>query len=570
MAEKKKISTTLKTLILTDNHEKAKTIKKFLGRQYLIISSEGFLRDLPKSRLAINIEDNFEPECITIRGKGKLLEQLRKESLNARRIYAITNLDFEGEKLAYHYCELFGINSSSNFRVELNELTKESLKKGIENARAVNKNFVDAYEARRTINRLFVYKLHPILWHKIYRGISINFPQAVILKMICDQEKKLQPLSNGISIDEIAEEWSKPLTWKTLQLIASVKLNFHIGMTAIIMRQLYEGINIENTCTGLITYYKGESIEPTSEMRTPESLKKSLTPNQFKLYNLIWQHYQKENLEPLKSSMPMNRYNDYLLMRALDTKKISWEDTFSIAICTMLKRGYINLTDEGYKPSELAFEIINVLKEYFLTTISAKTVNRINSQIQAIAKGELNKIDVIESFYKTFGNNLKKAVEKLGGDLTPKEPPIIETDEICEKCGRKMIIRRSRYGLFLACAGYPECKNTKPYVSFIEKKCPKCGKRLTMRKLTKGKVFYSCEGFPECNFSTWDEPQEKICESCGSTMFLHKFKDRAPMLYCGNENCSSRNEHPINKILEHLREKAEKSRQKKIEKEKGN
>ena len=558
----------LKTLILTDTSEKARTLKKLLGRQYSVISSDGFLRDLPKTRLGIDVENNFEPKYITVRGKGELLKQISKDSISARRIYALTDNTPEGEMIALHYCELFGINPSSNFRVILNEITKDALKESINNARAIDMKLIDIFEVRRAINRLFLYNLNPILWHKVYRGITINYPQAILLKLICEQEKKLPQLQDPMTIDELRQEWNKPLTWKSLQMIAARELNLHIGVISIVVRQLYEGVNIDNTCTGLITYYKDKDIVPSSEMHKPEALKEFLTPNHFKVYDLIWKHCKKNKskkptFEEFKS---MNRYNDYLLMRELEDKDLPWVDTFSMSICSMMKRGYVQLTNEGYKPTTLGMDIFNVLKEYFSTLITAKFINKVEAQINSLSSSKDDKIDVIEAFYKQFNNLLTKALDKLGNDLKPKDPPAIETDVICDKCGRKMLLRRSRYGPFLACSGYPECKNTKPYVEYLEETCPKCGGRLTKRKINRGRVFFSCENYPTCDFSTWDEPQNNTCEFCGSTLLVHRFKDRAPMLYCSNDKCSSRNEHPINKILEHLREKSETTKQKKSKK----
>ena len=265
----------LKTLILTDTAEKARTIKKFVGRQYEVMSSEGFLRDLPKTKLGIDPENQFEPRYITVRGKGKLLEQIRKESIKARRIYSVTDEDPKGEMIAFHYCELFGISPSSHFRIALNEITKDSWKDVLQNTRAVDMSLINDYEARRDINRLFTYSLYPILWNRIYRGVAINLPQAMILRIICEQEKKLQPLSEEVPID-----LSGALNWKTLQMLAAKVLNFHIGTTSMIARQLYEGIKVDNTCTGLITWYKSSSaITPVSANYSPESLKDYLPAN---------------------------------------------------------------------------------------------------------------------------------------------------------------------------------------------------------------------------------------------------------------------------------------------------
>ena len=558
----------LKTLILTDTSEKARTLKKMLSRQYLVLSSEGFMRDLPKTQLGIDTDNKFEPKYITVRGKGDLLKQIRKESISSRRIYALTNNDPEGEMIALHYCELFGINSSSKFRLTLNEITKESLKKSFDNARAIDQKLIDAYETRRVINRLFLYKLNPILWHTIYRGITLSYPQAVLLKIICEQEKKLPPLSDPLEVDELIEEWNRPLNWKTLQLIAARELNLHTGIVAITVRQLYEGVNIENTCTGLITYYEGNAINPSSEMKNPEDVKEFLTPNQWKIYDLIWRHYNKVQLDSLESyeTKQMTRYSDYLLMRELENKGLPWAETFSISICSMLKRNYIELTNEGYKPTKLGNDIMSIVRDYFSTMLTVKVIHKIETQIKSVLSDKEDKWEVMESFYKQFKNYLNKAYDKLGDELQPKEPPYIETDEICDKCGRKMIIRRSRYGTFLACSGYPDCKNTRQYFEYMEEKCPKCGGHLTVRRINKGREYYSCEHYPDCDFSTWDEPQNRTCAECGSTMLVHKFKDRAPMVYCSNDNCSLRKDHPINKILENLRQKSEAAKQRKTKK----
>ena len=557
----------LKTLILTDTSEKARTLKKILGRSYTVMSSEGFLRYLPKTQLGIDPENNFEPKYITVRGKGKLLEEIRKASIKARRIYAVTDEDPQGEMIALHYCELFGINPSSGFRMELNEITKNSLKECFQNARAINMDLVNTYEVRRAINRLFIYKLHPILWNKIYRGISINLMQAMLLKIICEQEKKPQQLSDKLSAEELHKELNEPLTWKNLQLIAARELSFHIGLTAILTRQLYEGLNVSGTYTGLITYYKNQDIKPSSENRTPEELKDFLPINPLKLYELIWKH---ANNEGSVSSVqkPTKRYNDYLLMRELEARGLPWVDTFATAICSILKRKYIELTDEGYKPTKLGLEIMGTIKDYFSTIVSEKFINNIEAQIQSAETNKGDKMIAVENFYKHFSNTLAKAYDKLGDDLTPKEPPTIDSGEVCEKCGRKMIIRHSRYGQFLACEGYPECRNTKPYIEYVDEKCPKCGARLTRRKWNSKKIFYSCENFPDCDFSTWDEPQAKLCEVCGATLLLHRFKDRAPMIYCGNEKCETRKDHPINKILENQMLKFAKKRDKQAKKSK--
>lgn len=565
---KKKKVTRLKTLILTDTHEKERTLKKFLGRQYSIISSEGFLRDLPKSQIGIDVENDFNHKFITVRGQGKLLEQIKKESLNARRIYAVTDPNLRGEMIAFHYCELFGINPASNFRVQLNELTKDSIKRGIENARAINLNLINAYDTHRVVNRLFTYNLQPILEHKIYRGTKISLQQALLLKMICDQEKNLSLLSNTIKLDEVINLWNQPLNCKSLQMLASIIFNLNIGIISMSTRQLFEGLFFNNSCAGLITYFNGNDIQPSSEMHVPDSLKKSLTINQFKLYNLIWNHFNKQPFYEIHSALqrPFNRFNDYLLMRELESRNINFFDDYPISICTLVRRGYVKLTDEGYQPTNTGIEINKIIKDYFSTIITDKTFIKFDSQLKEISEGKINHMAAIQSFYKQFNNALTKAIKKIGTELIPKQQPVIESDEICDKCGSKMVIRKSRYGLFLACSSYPVCKNSKPYAEKIDALCPKCNHQLNIRKFSRGKIVYSCSDYPKCNFNTWDEPQNKTCVLCGSTLFLHRFKDRAPMIYCGNENCSSRQIHPINKIIERIRIKAEEIKKRRAKK----
>ena len=500
----------LKSLVLTETEDKAKVLRKFLSRQYQVISTDGFLRDLPKTKLGLDVENNFAEKYMTIRGKGKLLEQIRKESINARRIYLATNPDCEGEMNAYHFCNLFGINPVSHCKMILNELTKESIRNSIESAQSLNMKAVEMYETQQAVERLFIHELNPLFWHKIYRGISISRSQAFVLKLICEQEKKLQVIPHEPALDEQLK--NEPLTLKTLLYAASKYLNLKIGMITITLRQLYEGVTLDKTVSGLITYYKDSEIKPSSEMLTPESVKSFVTRNQYKIYNLIWQYCQNELQLSTENDEEHVRYNDYILMEQLEAQKIDWSETFSIAVCGLLKRGYIKLAeDNGYKPTELGLEVLGILKQNFTTIINVKNILKLEEQIHEVESGSLTKLQVVEPFYKQLNSCMKKVIDKIGTELTPKEPPIIETDEVCEKCGRKMIIRHSRYGLFLACQGYPECKNTKPYVEYIDEKCPKCGGKLTKRQWNRSKEFYSCEHFPDCDFSTWDTPQKKPC-----------------------------------------------------------
>ena len=328
------------------------------------------------------------------------------------------------------------------------------------------------------------------------------------------------------------------------------------GATSITLRQLYEGVSINGIPTGLITFYKGD-VCPSSEMLTPESLKTVLTANQFLLYNFIWQHYNKQIEMPDSQGETHTSYSDYLLMEELESKGVIWSNTFSLAVCSLLKRKYITLKKDGYKPTSLGIRLLNILKQYFSTLITIKSISKIESQIQEVLNGSLNKHQVVEEFYNQLKPCLTKAYDKIGTDPAPKDPPTVVTNEICDKCGSKMIIKHSRYGLFLACQRYPECKNTKQYIEVIKQRCPKCGAHLAKRQWNKSQFFFSCENYPKCDFSTWDEPQQKSCEICGSTLFLHKFKDHSPMIYCGNENCQMRKNHPINNIIKRQKAKTE-------------
>ena len=542
MAEKN-----LKSLILVENATKMRTLKKFIGRNYTAESTDGFLKDLPKSR--IGVSDDYQPDYITVRGKGSLFAELKRKTLNARRIFIATNPDAQGEFLARQYCEVFGINPNSRCRIFLNELTKENFKTAFEEARPIDENLADSFQAKQLIDKYVSHKVGEYLARKIWLGVKVGRFRAMLLKLIA-----APPAQKNLTVE-------KNLTFATLQELALKELNFSVARTGFIADQLYDGIILDKkSCTGLITYPHGGEIFLTQEQREPESVKEFLTEHQFKLYNLIYNHQAKKKIFKLDGTT-----NDATLMAALDALGVDWAEFYSVGIASLIKRKYITSEDSIYKVTALGERVLDALNGFFDDVFSAKSYNEVTAQVKEIAAGNAQKISVIENYCAKFNEKFVEAMNSLGEDAQPQKEPVIESDEICDKCGRKMLIRHGRYGVFLACSGYPDCKNTKPLLEPTNKKCPKCGGNLAKRSLNFNRTFYCCES---CDFKTWDEPQAINCKVCGATMFAHKFRGRAPMFYCGNENCSTRTNHPMNKILEQIKNRAEARKQKSATKKK--
>ena len=522
-----------KSLILVENANKLKTLKKLCGNSYSVLSTEGFLKAMPKSRLAIDEENNYAADYKTIRGQGSVLQKLKKVTLDAGRIFIATNPDAEGEFLANQCCEIFGINEQGRCRIICNELTKSAVKSAIENARAINQNLVNAYQAKQLVDKIASHKIGEYFSYKIWRGNKVGRFRAMLLKVV----NELKPAGTF--------EISKNLTAATLQELAARDLNFTASKTRLIATQLYEGINFDKEgCFGLIQF-PGTEINLTAEVRTPASVKDFLTDNQFKLYELIYNAIN----GGFSNKVELDGENTNLaLMVALDKLQVDWANYFSLGMLSLLKRQYIKAENSVYKVTELGEKVLAELQGFFDEDFSAASYNNFFAQVKEIAAGTAEKIPVIENYCKHFNKSFESAMASLPEGATIKEVPVIETDEICEKCGHKMLLKHGRYGNFLACSNYPECKNIKPYFERLAQKCPKCGGQLTKRFFKGGRISYSCEN-STCNFRTWDEPLEKACKTCGSTVFVHKFRGRAPMIYCGNENCETRKEHPINKIL---------------------
>lgn len=536
----------LKSLILVESTAKARTLRKFIGRLYSVMSTDGFLKDLPKSRIGIN--DDYQPEYITVRGRGKFLNELKRETLKARRVFFATNPDAQGEFLARQYCELFGVNPDSHCRIWLNELTKESFKAALEDAQPINDNLADAFQAKQLIDKYVSHKVGEYLARAIWRGVKVGRFRAMLLRLIAEP-----PAQAVLKV-------GKSLTSASVQELALKELNFSAARTRVFLEQFYEGLNFESDgCAGLITYPHGKGIALTSERRKPEAVREYLTEHQFNLYNLI---YLRLNKKPAQIKLDGST-GDAALMAAFDADGVDWADVYSAGIASLIKRKYITAEDSTYKVTTLGQRVLDAIKGFFDEVFSADSYNEVSAQIEEIAAGKAQKFQVIAGYCDKFNTAFDEAMASLGEDAQPQSEPVVESEEVCEKCGRKMLIRHGRYGTFLACSGYPECKNTKPLLEPLEQKCPKCGGRLLKRALNRGRTFYCCDA---CDFITWDEPQKICCKECGSTMFSHKFRERTPMFYCGNDNCSTRTNHPMNKILADIKRRAEARKERKARK----
>ena len=538
----------LKSVIIVESAAKARTIRKFVGRTYSLLSTDGFLKDLPKSR--IGVDDDYRPDYITVRGKGTLLAELKRETLKARRIFLATNPDAQGEFLARQCCEIFGINPLSRCRIVLDEITRENFKTAFDAARPIDDNLADAFQAKQIVDKYVSHKIGEYLERKIWRGVKVGRFRAMLLKLIANQPAHEKLIVTG------------GLTLAKIQELARAELDFSTARTRFIVDQLYDGINLDaEGCAGLVTYPHGREIFLTSERREPEAVRQYLNDYQFKLYSLI---YARLTAKPADTTIELDgATNDLQLMAALDSLGVDWADFYAVGIASLLKRKYITAEDSAYKVTALGQRVLDALAGYFDELFTAAAYNKINAQVTEIATAALDKSSVIAGYCTKFNDSFAQAMASLGEDAQPQSEPVVESDEVCEKCGRKMLIRHGRYGTFLACSGYPECKNSKPFFEPTERKCPKCGGHLLKRSLNRGRTFYACENSATCDFSTWDEPQATPCKVCGSTMLMHRFKDRAAMIYCGNENCSTRANHPINKILEDAAQRRANSRKSK-------
>ncbi|OLS01748.1 DNA topoisomerase 1 [Tissierella creatinophila DSM 6911] len=684
-----------KKLVIVESPAKAKTIGKILGRSYKVLASVGHIRDLPKSTLGIDIENNFEPKYINIRGKGPVINELRKEAKKADKIYLATDPDREGEAISWHLAHILKIDLNDKVRVEFNEVTKDAVKNAIKNPRILNLDLIDAQQARRVLDRLVGYKISPLLWKKIRKGLSAGRVQSVATKLICDREEEIDEfipeeywsiiallkkekeefeakftgklvnkkeekieLKCKEDVDRVICDLDKenfivnnvkkgnrkrnpyaPYTTSTLQQDASSRLGFTTKKTMSVAQQLYEGIDLGKEGTvGLITYmrtdstrisqgaidlsktyiietfgkefsnggktYGGkkkkgsqdahEAIRPTGILRIPKEVKAFLSKDQFKLYNLIWNRLIASQMSPanyetisvdilsnnyifkgtgsklifsgfLKVYSNMDdkdkdmkipslekgdklilkdinenqhftqappRFTESSLIKTLEELGIGRPSTYAPTIGTILARNYVVLENKSFFPTELGILVNDLLTEYFDLIINEEFTAELENQLDDVEEGKYDWKKVVKDFYGDFNKELIKAEEEI--DKIEIKDEI--TDEICEKCGRNLVVKTGRYGKFMACPGYPECKNTKPIIETIDVKCPKCEGEIIKKKSKKGRIFYGCSKYPECDFVSWDEPVNKKCPNCKGYMVIKRTK-KGTTIKCINKEC---------------------------------
>ena len=713
-----------KTLVVVESPAKAKTIEKYLGKKYMVRASMGHLRDLPKSQFGIDVDNDFEPKYINIRGKGDLIKALKKDAKNASKVYLASDPDREGEAIAWHLSYILGLDPAGDCRIVFNEITKPAIQEAVKHPRSIDLDQVDAQQARRMLDRIVGYKLSPLLWRKVRKGLSAGRVQSVTVKLICDREKEIQAFESVeywtvglklkkaksaqfeaelVQVDgekpelhtetetmELVSELQKqqlsvqsikkserrrkpsaPFTTSSLQQDAARKLGFTSRKTMMLAQQLYEGLELGHKGpVGLITYMRTDStrlsevaqnearsfieanfgreylpekanvyaagkkaqdaheaIRPTQTELTPEAVEKYLNKDQLKLYTLIWQRFiacqmmpavydtmsiaigagsrygfraagsrlkfpgftavyagadaakkekdvilpelaEGDELDLVKTlpqqhfTEPPPRYNDASLVKTLEEKEIGRPSTYAPIIETIQARGYVQRIDKHFQPTELGFVVVDMLEEYFKDIVDVKFTADLENELDGIAEGQVKKNDLLGNFYGPFEETLEKADEAIGH----VELPVEVSDVPCELCGRMMVVKQGRFGKFLACPGFPECRNTKPLLKGTGVACPKCGGRIVERRTRRGRNFYGCENYPECDYNTWDQPLQEKCEKCGSFMLKHHYKNGRGITYCSNDDCESRVNHPINKELEKIRQRAEAKKAKEAEK----
>ena len=678
----------MSNLIIVESPAKAKTIEKFLGKGYKVKASVGHVRDLPKSKLGVDIENNFEPNYITIRGKAGTVNELKKEAKKSDKVFLATDPDREGEAISWHLAFLLGLDEEEKNRIEFNEITKEAVRNAIKNPRKIDKNLVDAQQARRVLDRLVGYKISPILWSKVRKGLSAGRVQSAATKMICDREEEIEKfipkeywsillethnskrkkiefelskyknkkieINDKEQSDKIVSEIEnkdlliksiqkknrkksayRPFITSTLQQEASAKLGFTTKKTMQIAQQLYEGISIKGSGTqGLITYMRTDSqristeaqnfakdaiiakygkeyykaygykaagknvqdahecIRPSHIDLDPQKIEDSLNKDQYKLYRLIYNRFlacmmqdavyeqqtitgliddysfkangskllfdgflrvydyssSEENILPdveenelLKVkkinpkqhfTQPPARYNEASLVKALEELGIGRPSTYASIITTIQDRQYVEKKQKNLYPTELGKVVTKLLEQYFEQIVNLEFTADIESKLDIIADGNNQWKEIVSNYYEPIEKNLEvasKEIEHINMDEA--------TDEICEKCGSPMVIKHGRFGRFLACSNYPECKNAKPILQKLGMKCPKCGDGdIIVRKSKKGKVFYGCSKYPECDFVSWDKPTGNKCPDCGSPL-VEADKKSKHKEKCSNKEC---------------------------------
>lgn len=679
-----------KYLVIVESPAKVKTISKFLGANYKVMASQGHVRDLPKSQMGVDVEHDYEPKYITIRGKGDILAALRKEAKKADKVYLATDPDREGEAISWHLAAALKLEDKDIYRITFNEITKNAVKASIKEPRKLDMNLVDAQQSRRILDRMVGYRISPVLWEKVKRGLSAGRVQSVALRIICDREAEINAfipeeywtidgifkvkgekklltakyigdengnsaihneneknavlagLKNGAAkIDEVkkSERIRKaplPFTTSTLQQEAAKALNFSTQKTMRIAQQLYEGVDIDGHGTiGIITYLRTDStrvaaeadvsareyiknnygvdyycpidnkkendkkiqdaheaIRPTDIELTPAKIKDSLARDQFRLYQLIWKRFAASRMQPARyetttakitvgghhfsssssrlvfdgfmsvyaeadeekeenNSMvgslstdsvitlentdsrqhftqPPAHYTEASLVRTLEELGIGRPSTYAPTITTIINRRYVAKENKNLYVTELGEAVNSIMMKAFPVIVDVNFTANMESLLDGVADGSIQWKTVVRNFYPDLDEAVKNAEKELEEVKIEDEV----TDIPCDVCGRMMVIKYGPHGKFLACPGFPECRNTKPYLERIGVACPKCGKDIVIKKTKKGRKYFGCEGFPECDFMSWQKPSDKKCPECGGYMV-----EKGNKLVCADEHC---------------------------------
>ena len=678
-------------LVIVESPAKVKTIKKFLGSNYVVTASNGHVRDMPKSQMGIDIENDYEPKYITIRGKGEILAKLRKEVKKVDKIYLATDPDREGEAISWHLSKALKLEDKKVYRISFNEITKNAVKASLKNPREIDMDLVDAQQARRVLDRIVGYKISPLLWAKVKRGLSAGRVQSVALRIIADREEEINAfipeeywtldadlkvkgerklltakfygteknkmtISSREELDAIMKEVENaeysvadikkgertkkapvPFTTSTLQQEASKALNFATAKTMRIAQQLYEGVDIKGSGTvGLITYLRTDStriseeadatvreyiregfgeeyvsdgdvkkssdkkiiqdaheaIRPTDVTRTPAAVKEFLSRDQFRLYQLVWKRFIASRMQPARYettsvkiaagqyrftvaaskivfegfrsvyteagetkeennvllkgldmdsvltkeslnskqhfTQPPAHYTEATLVKTLEELGIGRPSTYAPTISTIIARRYVAKENKNLYLTEIGEVVNNIMKQSFPSIVDVNFTANMESLLDGVAEGKVRWKTIIENFYP----DLEAAVEKAETELEQVKIEDEVTDVICEECGRNMVVKYGPHGKFLACPGFPDCRNTKPYLEKIGVPCPVCGKDVVIRKTKKGRRYYGCEDNPECEFMSWQKPSTKKCPRCGKYML-----EKGNKLVCSDEQC---------------------------------
>ncbi len=695
-----------KPLIIVESPAKAKTISRFLGSRYQVKASLGHIRDLPKSQFGVDVDQNFEPRYITIRGKGPLLKELRESAKKTDRVYLATDPDREGEAISWHLAELLGLDPASPQRIEFHEITKEAVTAAIHHARPINMELVNAQQARRILDRLVGYKLSPLLWRKVRPGLSAGRVQSTALRLLVDREQEIASFTpeeyytlsltaHSNTGEEIKAGYVGPLgekgrltgeqaqqvlndvgkarfevvavkererrrnppsafTTSTLQQEAARKLGFSVRRTMSVAQQLYEGLDVGEGQVGLVTYIRSDStrvseaaeaearqyvlatygqelvsqvkkrpvkerpgiqdaheaIRPTSVLRQPDRVKGSLSRDQNRLYRLIWERFVASHMAPavyqvttveLKSqdhrfrashsritfrgyqevyqegneadasdysggddtlelvrwsegqmlgvkeltreqhfTEPPPRFTEASLVKTLEELGIGRPSTYVPTIETLVSRDYVTREQRRLTATDLGRVVVDLLREYFPEIVDTQFTASVESQLDQVEENGLDWHQVLKAFYDPFAEELVRAEADIDRIELPEEP----TDEVCETCGRPMLVKRGRFGKFLACSGYPECQSTKPLLEKTPGVCPKCGLPIVVRRSRRGRTFYGCSGYPSCDFVTWNRPSEATCPKCGASLGVRRRGGKEGLI-CLREGCGHEQEQAL-------------------------